>query len=172
MPQRLKLVIGLALLSGACRSVNEFNPYASLASYEVAVIEDFEGPGTSGYDFAERLARAVTRKALFGEVLREPGGGRAIRISGTVLRYKQGNAALKIKYGPTMGNARFRVRLDLEDVETGDFIGSLVVSEEFKAKGPLSLRNQNVDELAERAAETAVSVLLEESALEGLEVGE
>lgn len=140
------------LLLASCRSSSEFNPYASIGSYDTVVIEDFEGPGTSGYEFAERLSRAISRNGLFQDIMRHEAEGRAMRITGVVLRYEEGNAALRIKYGATMGNARFKVQVDLEDFETGDFIGSMVIVEEFEIVGPTAPKRQNVDTLAERAA--------------------
>ena len=153
-------VLGALSLSAGCRSVSEFNPYISIGSYETAVVEDFEGPEASGFEFAERLARAISRNGLFKDIMRSEANGRAIRIKGTVLRYERGNAALKIKYGRTMGNARFKVQVDLEDFESGDFIGSIVMTEDFEAVGPRDPRKHDVNKLAERAARKVADRLL------------
>ena len=153
-------VLGALYLLGGCRSVSEFNPYVSIGSYDTVVVEDFEGPESSGFDFAERLARAISRIGLFRDVARIEANGRAIRIKGTVLRYERGNAALRIKYGRTMGNARFKVQVDLEDFESGDFIASIVMTEEFETVAPRAPRKHDVNALAERAARKVADNLL------------
>lgn len=153
-------VIFLAIFLAGCRTTSEFNPFVSISSYQTVVIEDFDGPGSSGYDFAERIARFLSRAGLFKDILRQDPEGRAIRIEGVVTRYEKGNAAMRLKFGPAMGQARFAAKVNLYDYQSGDFIGSLKISESFEATGPRAPIVQDLDTLAERGAERVAEELI------------
>ncbi len=153
------IIVSVIFLAG-CRTTSEFNPFVSISSYETVVIEDFDGPGNSGYDFAERIARSLSKAGLFKDILRQDPEERAIRIEGVVTRYEKGNAALRLKFGPAMGQARFAAKVNLYDHQSGDLIGYLKISESFETSGPRAPIVQNLDTLAERGAERVARELI------------
>jgi len=152
----------LFLLVG-CNSTTEFNPYVAWDRYETVQIADFEGPGLSGYQFAERVARAIAQTGRFQSISRtEEVEGNAVLIRGKVTEYESGHAGLRLKYGPNVGRAKFSALVRIEDLETGDYIGTIELDQGVEMVGPRRRFTPELDELAERAArEVAEEILLE-----------
>ena len=140
-------------LSHGCRTSSAFNPFVSIGSYKTLVIEDFEGPGSSGHVFAERVARALALEGHFEAILRKDPESRAARIRGRISRYDRGNAALRLRYGHNLGNARFSATVIVEDYESGELIASIKLSESYDSSDPHNRVHQDLDALAERAAQ-------------------
>lgn len=147
----LGLIVLIVAISG-CRTLNDHNPLAEIASFEAVVIDDFEGPGTAGFEFSESIARSIQSSGLFSQILREKAQGEALRIRGTITRYSRGNPAMRLRYGHNIGNARFSVAVRLEDYATGDFVASFSLNETYDTAKDRERVNQNLDTLIERTA--------------------
>jgi hypothetical protein len=147
----LSLLVLVASISG-CRTVSDYNPFAEIGSFESVVIEDFEGPGTAGFEFSERVARSVQSTGLFSQILREEPLGEALRIRGKITRYSRGNPAMRLRYGHNIGNARFSAVVQIEDFATGDFVASFSLSETYDTTRDRERVHQDLDTLVERAA--------------------
>jgi len=153
------VAMGMAL--SGCLSTTEYNPFVDLDDYEVAVVEDFAGPGKSGYEFAARVTRALSAAGLFGSVIRAEPDGPALRVGGEVTDYDRGNPAMRIRYGHNIGNASFAAVVRLEDYHTGDFVGVIKLKETYQVVDRRNRIHQDVDDLAERAAQDLATQLLE-----------
>lgn len=154
-----------ALLVVGCSTTSEYNPFASVSSYETIVIEDFGGPGRSGYEFAERVAQAFASEGIGGRIVRSiDEEGRALRVQGVVTRYSRGNAAMRLRYRHNIGNARFAAKALVTDNETGELIARVYLNESYDAVRDRSQRiHQDLDVLAERAAQVFAKELAESS---------
>ena len=42
-----------------------------MGSFDVEVFEDFEGPGTEGFEFSEGVVRSIQSPGLFSQILQE-----------------------------------------------------------------------------------------------------
>lgn len=144
--------LGLALLLAGCSSIEDYNPFAEIGSIDTVVIEDFEGPGTAGFEFSERVARSIKATGQFLDILREKPPGKALRIRGKITRYSRGNPATRLRYGHNIGNARFYAVVQVQDYETGDFVASFALNETFDTTRDRERVNQDLDTLVERAA--------------------
>ncbi len=147
----LSLLVLVVAISG-CRTVSDYNPFAEIRSFEAVVINDFEGPGTAGFEFSERVARSIQSSGLFSQILREKPQGKALRIRGKITRYSRGNPAMRLRYGHNIGNARFSAAVRVEDHATGDFVASFSLNETYDSTKDRERVNQNLDTLMERAA--------------------
>ena len=147
-----------------CRTTSEYNPFASVSSYDTIVIEDFEGPGRSGYEFAERVAQAFATEGIGSRIVRSQETGRALRVEGVVTRYSRGNAAMRLRYGHNIGNARFAAKAVVTDNETGELVARVYLNESYDAVRDRNQRiHQDVDALAERAAQDFAKKLADSS---------
>ena len=147
----LGLIVMIVAVSG-CRTVSDYNPFAGIESFEAVVIDDFEGPGTAGFEFSERVARSIQSSGLFSQILREEPQGEALRIRGKITRYSRGNPAMRLRYGHNIGNARFSAVVQIEDFATGDFVASFSLSETYDTTRDRERLHQDLDTLVERAA--------------------
>ena len=153
----IAMVIGL----WGCRSTTEYNPFVDIDAYEVVVVEDFEGPGKAGYEFAARVTRALSTSGLFSSVVRTEPGEPALRVLGKVTDYDRGNPATRMRYGHNIGNASFAAVVRLEDYHSGDFVGAVKLKETYRVVDRRNRLHQDVDVLAERAAQDLATQLLE-----------
>jgi hypothetical protein len=153
------VAIGMGL--AGCHSTTEYNPFVDVDAYEVVVVEDFEGPGKSGYEFAARVTRALSTAGLFSSVVRAEPDGPALRLRGEVTDYDRGNPAMRLRYGHNIGNASFAAIVRLEDYHTGDFVGVVKLKETYRVVDRQNRILQDVDDLAERAAQDLATQLLE-----------
>ncbi len=147
------LVVAATSFGVGCRTTEEFNPFSNFDDYEIIVVEDFGGPGTVGFEFAERVARSLASGGRFRTIERSEPEGRALRMRGNVVQYKKGNPALRLRYGRNVGNARVSVEVRLEDYATGDFVASFRVSESYEKELTRTILHQDLGTLAERAAD-------------------
>lgn len=147
-------------LSG-CLATTEYNPFVDIDAYEVAVVEDFAGPGKAGHEFAARVTRALSTAGLFASVVRTEPDGPALRVSGEVTDFDRGNPAMRLRYGHNIGNASFAATVRLEDYDTGDFVGVVKLKETYQVVNRRNRLHQDVDDLAERAAQDLATQLLE-----------
>ncbi len=153
----------VALALAGCASISEYNPFVSMSDYRSVAIESFEGPGSSGGVFAERLGRAFADAGIDRRVAGLAYSGKALLVKGSVVVYDRGNAAERLRFGRNIGNARFAAQVIVVDLETGDPIASVLVRESYD--GALDGRrivHQDVEALAERAARRFVEELLGE----------
>jgi len=153
------VAIGMGL--SGCHSTTEYNPFVDVDAYEVVVVEDFEGPGKSGYELAARVTRALSTAGLFSSVVRAEPDGPALRLRGEVTDYDRGNPAMRLRYGHNIGNASFAAIARLEDYHTGDFVGVVKLKETYRVVDRQNRILQDVDDLAERAAQDLATQLLE-----------
>ncbi len=157
---RIWLVAIGASLSG-CLSTTEYNPFVDFDAYDIVLVEDFEGPGKVGYEFAARVTRALSTAGLFSSVVRTEPDGPALRVIGKVTDYDRGNPAMRRRYGHNIGNASFAAVVRLEDYHSGDFVGVVKLKETYQVVDRRDRLHQDVDDLAERAAQDLATQLLE-----------
>ena len=81
------------------------------------VVEDFEGPGKAGYEFAARVTRVLSTSGLFSSVVRAESVGPALRELGKLTDDDRGNLSVRMWYGHNLGNVSFaavvRLRMDI-----------------------------------------------------------
>ena len=129
-------------------STTEYNPFVDIDVYEVVFLEDFEGPGKAGYEFAACVTRALSTSGLFSSVVRAELVGPALRVLGKVTDDDRGNPAMRMRYGYNIGNACFAAVVRLEDYQSGDFVGAVKLEETYQALDRRNRLHQDVDVLA------------------------
>jgi len=68
---------------------------------------------------------------------------------------------MRLRYGHNIGNASFAAIVRLEDYHTGDFVGVVKLKETYRVVDRQNRILQDVDDLAERAAQDLATQLLE-----------
>lgn len=76
--------------------------------------------------FADHIAEAITASGAFGEVAREPGSGPALRISGDITRYDEGNILARGVTG-FAGQTHFDAVVVIADARSGTELTRLTV---------------------------------------------
>ena len=76
--------------------------------------------------FADRIAEELTERQAFDEISRDPLEGRALRVSGTISRFEEGNVAARMVTG-FVGQAHFEATVTVADNATGEVLGSFEV---------------------------------------------
>ena len=85
--------------------MSDYNSFVEIGSFDVEVIEDFEGPGTEGFEFSEGVVRSIQSSGLFSQILQEEPHGEVLRIRGRIIRYSRGNPAMRLRYGHNIDKA-------------------------------------------------------------------
>lgn len=76
--------------------------------------------------FADKIAEAITASGAFAEVSRQAGSGPALRISGDITRYDEGNIVARGLTG-FAGQTHFDARVDVADSASGHSLATLTV---------------------------------------------
>ena len=76
--------------------------------------------------FADKIAEAITASGAFAEVARTAGSGPALRISGDISRYDEGNIVARGLTG-FAGQTHFDARVDVADSASGRNLATLTV---------------------------------------------
>ena len=72
---------------------------------------------------ADLIAKEVTEREAFDEVSRQPLEGSALRVSGTIERYEEGNVVARMATG-FVGQAHFEATVTVADNATGEVLGT------------------------------------------------
>lgn len=75
---------------------------------------------------ADLIAEEVTERAAFDEVSRAELEGRALRVSGTITRYEEGNVVARMATG-FVGQAHFEATVTVADRESGEVLGNFII---------------------------------------------
>ena len=51
--------------------MSDYNSFVEIGSFDLEVIEDFEGPGTDGFEFSEGVVRSIQSSGLFSQILQK-----------------------------------------------------------------------------------------------------
>ena len=125
-------------------STTEYNLFVDIDVYEVVVLEDFEGPGKAGYEFADRVTRALSTSGLFSSVVRAESVGPPSIVSRKVTDDDRRNSALRMRYGYNIGNASSAAVVRLEDYLSGDFVGAVKLEETYQVLDRRNRLHQDV----------------------------
>jgi len=145
---RLLCLLALLVLVGGCGSVSGLKPDADsksrVADYRRVEVLDFSASGgkkfpdaakQAEYDaslaearkkFADKIAEAITATGAFDEVSRQPLGDGALRVTGDITRYDEGNIVARGLTG-FAGETHFEATVIASDASTGRQIGKLDV---------------------------------------------
>lgn len=146
MRQLLPLVaafflIGCGSVSGLKRAPGES---ARIADYSRVQVVDFGASGGKKFDdakkqqeydeslaearvrFADKIAEALTKTGEFGEVSRQPAAADALRISGDITRYDEGNIVARGLTG-FAGQTHFEAVVIITDAASGREIARVEV---------------------------------------------
>jgi hypothetical protein len=145
---RLFFLLALAMLVAGCGSVSGLKPEAGattrIADYRQVEVLDFSASGgekfpdaakQTEYDasliearkkFADKIAEAITATASFDAVSRQPLASRALRVSGDITRYDQGNIVARGLTG-FAGQTHFEAVVTIVDATSGKQIARIDV---------------------------------------------
>lgn len=138
-----------SLLLAACGSVSGLSKESSSAPARIAdfsrvEVMDFNASNALVFDdakkqadyntslaeatkvFADHIAEAITASGAFPTVARTPGEGAALRISGDITRYDEGNIVARGLTG-FAGQTHFDATIVIADARTGKQLTSLTV---------------------------------------------
>jgi hypothetical protein len=76
--------------------------------------------------FADMIAEEIRLTGAFPEVVRDPGQGQALRISGEISRFDDGNIVARGLTG-FAGQTHFDARVDLMDAQSGKVLASVTI---------------------------------------------
>ena len=107
--------------------VINFDATATKKSDDEQKLADFLGAlAEARSHFADRIAEELTERGAFSEVSRDPLEGSALRVSGTITRFEEGNVAARMVTG-FAGQAHFEATVTVTDNTTGELLGSFDV---------------------------------------------
>jgi hypothetical protein len=145
---RTLLLLALAGLA-ACGSVSKMTKEKAdapvrLADFNRIEVLDFNSTDASKFDdpaeaadhatklqaaqktFADKIAEEIRATGAFPEVARDPGQGPALRISGDISRFDDGNIVARGLTG-FAGQTHFDARVDLMDAQSGKVLASVTI---------------------------------------------
>jgi hypothetical protein len=142
-----------------------------LSGYEKVVVLDFtdatdksklkpdkvaaysEAMATAVRTFPDLIAQKVRETNAFQEVVRGPGTGKALVVSGHIDRLVEGNGALRLLIGMGAGSSYFEATTGLADEETGNALGLVTTDKNSWALGGGIAASQTVQSFMQGAAE-------------------
>jgi Domain of unknown function (DUF4410) len=104
------------------------------------------------HQFSDLIARSVRDTGAYSEVVREPGPGKALVISGRVTRLVEGNSTLRLLIGMGAGSSYFDAEVKLSDSETGNTLGSATTGNNSWPLGGMLASGQTVQGFLELSA--------------------
>lgn len=75
---------------------------------------------------ADLIAEEITERAAFDDVSRAALEGTALRVTGTITRYEEGNVVARMATG-FVGQAHFEATVTVSDRESGEVLGNFVI---------------------------------------------
>jgi hypothetical protein len=142
------MILSLVLLLPGCGSVSGLTRESAgaprIADFDRVEVLDFEATGSETYEdaakqadydaslaeaksaFADRIAEAVRESGAFAEVTREAGDGPALRISGRITRYDEGNLVARGLTG-FAGKTHFDAEVSVADAGSGQVLATLTI---------------------------------------------
>lgn len=151
MPKLIRaLLILAALLLAACGSTSKLRTESAAArkqigDYTRVEVADFAVTATKDTKddheaqakyqaqlaeararIADLIAEQITERAAFDEVSRAELEGTALRVSGTITRYEEGNVAARMVTG-FVGQAHFEATVTVSDRESGEVLGNFII---------------------------------------------
>ena len=102
--------------------------------------------------FAEMIAAEIRKTGAYAEVLREPSGQPAITVSGTIIVYKEGNAAARALIGLGAGSSYFDAEVLFSDLITSERLADVRVDKNSWALGGGLAAGQTVEHFMQGAA--------------------
>lgn len=75
---------------------------------------------------ADLIGEEISERAAFDEVSRAALEGSALRVTGTITRYEEGNIAARMVTG-FVGQAHFEATVTVSDRESGEVLGNFVI---------------------------------------------
>lgn len=128
---------GLRTESAAARKQIGDYPRVEVADFAVTATKDTKDDHEAQAKFQAQLAEARARiadliaeeigeRAAFDEVSRAALEGSALRVTGTITRYEEGNIAARMVTG-FVGQAHFEATVTVSDRESGEVLGNFVI---------------------------------------------
>jgi hypothetical protein len=111
--------------------------------------------------FPDLIAKKVRETGAFQEVVRGPGAGKALVLSGHIDRLVEGNGALRLLVGMGAGSSYFDATTALADAETGTSLGLVTTDKNSWALGGGIAAGQTVQSFMQGAAEKIAKNLKE-----------
>src|SRR4249919_3640005 len=144
---KLPCLLSAALVLSACGSVSGLTRESSsapqhIADYTRVEVADFDVRDEKPLEdpskqvehlaklnkaralFADKIAERIRESGAFAEVAREPGTRPALRISGNITRYDEGNIVARGLTG-FAGQTHFDVNVEITDAESGKLLSTL-----------------------------------------------
>jgi hypothetical protein len=136
----LVLLAGCGSVSGLTREAA--NAPARIADFDRVEVLDFSASDSQVFDdatkqaahlvdvnqarreFADKIAEAITATGAFNDVSRQPGTGPALRVSGDISRYDEGNVVARGLTG-FAGQTHFDATVNITDSSSGQVLATL-----------------------------------------------
>jgi hypothetical protein len=167
----MKSLLGIVLAAfvvtvSGCGSVTGISPTKShtlseFSGYTKVIVADFNNGSTcqepekvkvACKNFSDRIATQLKTDKTFEDVSREQTPGKAITISGTITRYEEGNAAMRLLVGCGAGSSYFDADVVFKDSESGNEIATLKVDKNSWGLGGGIAAGQTVEGYMDEAA--------------------
>lgn len=127
---------------------------------------------TATRTFADMLAAELEATGAFREIHREPVEASAVRISGAITRFQEGNAAMRLLIGLGAGSSYFDANVHVLDNTTEESLARIVVDKNSWALGGGFAAGQNVENFMRGAAKKiATELALARTRPNGVPVG-
>jgi Domain of unknown function (DUF4410) len=111
-----------------------------------------ETVATAGRTFPDLIAQRLRDTGVFMDVIRGPGEGKALVISGRITRLAEGNGTLRFFIGMGAGSSYFNATTDLADAESQQSIGQILTDKNSWPLGGGIAATQTVETFMQGAA--------------------
>ncbi|MEX2497648.1 MAG: DUF4410 domain-containing protein [Wenzhouxiangellaceae bacterium] len=102
--------------------------------------------------FADLIAAEIRKTGAYAEVLREPTGEPAVMVTGTIIAYKEGNAAARFLVGMGAGSSYFDAEVLFSDLVSSQRLAEVRVDKNSWALGGGLAAGQTVEHFMQGAA--------------------
>ncbi len=171
--QLISLAALVAIIFSGCGSVSSIVPtkphtLAELTAYDKVIVMDLEDgtksrePGKvkiASRNFADRIALQISTTKAFNNIDREQTQGKAIAIEGTITKYEEGNAIIRLLLGCIAGGSYFDADVIFKDNESGTQIATLKVGKCSWVLGGAIASGQTVETFMDEAAKKIAAEL-------------
>ncbi|AVP87817.1 hypothetical protein phytr_8860 [Candidatus Phycorickettsia trachydisci] len=157
------ILLIISVILSACGSTLHMHDKKECKQYTRVIINDFKDKASKkhndphviaeGKRFADMIAREMLKKNLFAQVDRnvesdEP----ALLIDGEIIKYQEGNAALRMIIGLGAGSSTFKAKAHLKDNETKKTIGNIDLNQTSWVPGGVLAGVQDIQSHLQSAA--------------------
>lgn len=111
--------------------------------------------------FADLIAAEIRKTGAYAEVLREPNGQPAVMVTGTIIGYKEGNAAARFLVGMGAGSSYFDAEVLFSDLISSQRLAEVRVDKNSWALGGGLAAGQTVEHFMQGAAKKIARELAE-----------